>query len=102
LCSVLAAFAGLMLASRLGAAQATAGGSYALDSVAAVVLGGTALSGGKGNMLGSFLGIAILGTLQTGLIMIQMPVYYQFVATGLVLIIAVLLQTFEARSKKTA
>jgi ribose transport system permease protein len=102
LCSVLAAFAGLMLASRLGAAQATAGGSYALDSVAAVVLGGSALSGGKGNMLGSFLGIAILGALQTGLIMIQMPVYYQFVATGLVLIIAVLLQTFEERSKTAA
>jgi ribose transport system permease protein len=99
ICATLAAFAGLILGSRLGAAQATAGGSYALDSVAAVVLGGTALSGGKGNMWGTLLGVAILSSLQTGLIMIQMPIYYQFVATGGVLILAVMLQTFEERKK---
>ena len=99
ICATLAAFAGLILGSRLGAAQATAGGSYALDSVAAVVLGGTVLSGGKGNMWGTLLGVAILASLQTGLIMIQMPIYYQFVATGAVLILAVMLQTFEDRKK---
>ena len=100
ICSSLAAFAGLMLASRLGAAQATAGGSYSLDSVAAVVLGGTVLSGGKGNIWGTLLGVSILCVLQTGLIMIQMPIYYQYVATGGVLILAVLLQTFDDRKKK--
>ena len=93
LSSVLAAFAGIILASRLGAAQTTAGGTYSMDSIAAVVLGGTALSGGKGNIMGSLVGIAIVGVLQNGLIMINMPIYYQFVATGLVLIVAVLMQT---------
>ena len=93
LSSVLAAFAGIILASRLGAAQTTAGGTYSMDSIAAVVLGGTALSGGKGNILGSLIGIAIVGVLQNGLIMINMPIYYQYVATGLVLIVAVLMQT---------
>lgn len=101
LSSILAAFAGIILSSRMGAAQTTAGGTYSMDSIAAVVLGGTALSGGKGNVLGSLVGIAIVGILQNGLIMINMPIYYQFVATGLVLIVAVLMQSLNyIRSKR--
>lgn len=96
---LLAAFGGIILSSRLGAAQTTAGLNYALDSVAAVVLGGTALSGGKGNVLGTLIGITILGVLQNGLIMVNMPSYYQFVATGVVLIIAVLVQNIDVNKK---
>lgn len=98
---LLAAIAGIILSSRLGAAQTTAGGSYALDSVAAVVLGGTVLSGGKGGVLGSLMGVAIIGVLQNGLIMVNMPIYYQFVATGLVLLVAVLMQQInDIRAKR--
>ena len=101
LSAVLAAIAGIILSSRLGAAQTTAGGTYAMDSIAAVVLGGTALSGGKGNVLGSLIGIAIVGILQNGLIMINMPIYYQFVATGVVLIVAVLMQSINQIKSKS-
>lgn len=95
ICSMLAAFGGIILSSRLGAAQTTAGSSYNLDSIAAVVLGGTVLAGGKGNVLNSFIGVAIIGLLQNGLIMIHMPAYYQWVASGAVLIIAVLVQSIH-------
>ena len=100
LSSMLAVFAGVVLTSRMGAAQVSAGGTYALDSVAAVVLGGVALSGGKGSIWGAFLGIAIMGVMQNGLIMIQMPTFYQFIATGIVLILAVFAQNISViRSK---
>ncbi len=94
---ILASFGGVILASRMGAAQTTVGTSYALDSVAAVVLGGTALTGGQGNLLGTLIGVGIIGVLQNGLVMIDMPSYYQFVATGAVLLVAVLLQTINVK-----
>lgn len=95
LSSLLAVFAGVVLSSRMGAAQITAGGTYAMDSIAAVVLGGIALSGGRGSIWGSLMGIAIIGAMQNGLIMIQMPIFYQYVATGAVLIIAVFVQNIS-------
>jgi len=96
LTGVLAAFGGIMLASRLGSAQVSAGSQYPLNSIAACVLGGIALSGGYGNIFGSLVGVAIIGVLQSGLIMINMPSYYQWMATGVVLIIAVF---FDERRK---
>ncbi|AOQ23641.1 Ribose import permease protein RbsC [Moorella thermoacetica] len=98
--SLLSAFAGLVLASRMGAAQTTAGSTYALDSIAAVILGGTSLAGGKGSVLGTLLGVIVIGVMNHGLIMLNVPPYYQGVATGIVLIIAVLLQTSNLRGKK--
>jgi len=94
----LAALAGILLASRLGSAQNTAGSTYALDSIAAVVLGGTVLAGGEGSVVGTLLGVIIIGILQNGLIMIGVPQQYQNIATGLVLILAVLLQNFNVRT----
>ncbi len=96
LSSLTAAIAGIVLTSRMGAAQLTAGSTYALDSVAGCVLGGIALSGGKGNVLYSLAGMAIIVMLQNGLIMIQLPSYYQYVATGIVLIIAIVFQNLKA------
>lgn len=86
---MLYAFAGILLASRLGSAQVGAGSQYPLNSIAACVLGGITLAGGEGNILGALIGVAIVGILQSGLIMIDMPTYYQWIATGVVLIIAV-------------
>ena len=100
LSGLLASFGGIILASRLGAAQTSAGLNYALDSVAAVVLGGTSLAGGLGNILGTLIGVTILGVLQNGLIMINMPSYYQYVATGIVLIMAVLVQNINVKNSK--
>jgi ribose transport system permease protein len=89
LAGMLYAFAGILLASRLGSAQVGAGNQYPLNSIAACVLGGITLAGGEGNILGALIGVAIVGILQSGLIMIDMPTYYQWIATGVVLIIAV-------------
>lgn len=89
---ILSAFAGIVLASRMGAAQNSIGGSYAMDSIAAAVLGGTLLIGGQGKMSGTFLGVVIIGILGNGLIMLGIDQSYRNIATGLVLLLAVLMQ----------
>lgn len=94
---ILAAFAGIVLASRMGAAQNSIGGSYAMESIAAAVLGGTVLTGGEGKMSGTFLGVVIIGILSNGLIMLGIPQAYRDIATGLVLVMAVLLQNINTR-----
>ncbi len=94
---VLSAFGGILLASRLGSAQTTAGSQYPLNSIAACVLGGIAIAGGEGNILGSLIGVAIIGVLKSGLIMVNMPSYYQWIANGIVLIAAVYLDTRRKR-----
>lgn len=92
LSGLLAGFAGIMLSSRLATSNPGVGGSYGLQSIAAAVLGGTALSGGEGNMLGSFLGVLVTGILANGLVMIGVSQSWRDIATGVMLIIAVLLQ----------
>lgn len=95
LSGLLSAFGGIILASRLGAAQTTAGSQYPLNSIAACVLGGISIAGGEGVIFGSLIGVAIIGVLQSGLIMINMPSYYQWIATGMVLLIAVFVDTMK-------
>ena len=91
LSGILAAIAGLILTSRLNSAQPMAGESYELDAIAAVVLGGVSLSGGKGRLLGTLIGVLIIGTLNNGLNLLGVSSFYQQVVKGLVIIIAVLL-----------
>ena len=98
LLGVLSAFGGILLASRLGSAQTTAGNQYPLNSIGACVLGGIAISGGVGNLFGALIGVAIIGVLRSGLIMVNMPSYYQWVANGIVLILAVYLDTRRRRA----
>lgn len=93
-------FAGIILASRMGAAQNSIGSNYAMESVAATVLGGTALSGGEGSMFGTFLGVLVTGMLSNGLIMIGVTQAWRDIATGLVLVIAIILQNIT-RSKRS-
>lgn len=95
--SMLSAFGGILLASRLGSAQTTAGSQYPLNSIAACVLGGIAIAGGEGNILGALIGVAIIGVLKSGFIMVNMPSYYQWIANGIVLIAAVYLDTRRKR-----
>jgi len=96
LSGALAALAGVIITSRLGSAQPNAGLSYELDAIAAVVLGGTSLSGGKGRMFGTLIGILIIGVLNNGLNILGVSSFYQEVAKGIVILIAVLLDRKDA------
>jgi len=91
LSGALAALAGIIITSRLGSAQPNAGVSYELDAIAAVVLGGTSLSGGKGRLFGTLIGILIIGVLNNGLNILGVSTFYQEVAKGVVILVAVLL-----------
>lgn len=87
----LAAFSGVILTSRLNSAQPTAGTAYELDAIAAVVLGGTSLSGGKGWIVGTLIGAMIIGVLDNGLNLLNVSSFYQQVVKGGVILLAVLL-----------
>jgi ribose transport system permease protein len=87
----LAALAGMILTSRLNSAQPTAGTSYELDAIAAVVLGGTSLSGGRGWIFGTFVGALIIGVLNNGLNLLNVSSFYQQVIKGAVILLAVIL-----------
>lgn len=92
---MMSALAGLILVSRLNSAQPTAGTSYELDAIAAVVIGGTSLSGGKGRLFGTLVGALIIGTLNNGLNILGVSSFYQQVIRGIVILIAVLLDRGE-------
>jgi ribose/xylose/arabinose/galactoside ABC-type transport system permease subunit len=86
--SATAAIAGIILASKLTSAQAIFGENYPLTTIAACVMGGTALTGGKGGVIGSLLGISFLAVLSNGLVLIGLPTHFQNLVTGIILIIA--------------
>jgi ribose transport system permease protein len=85
----LAALGGLVLASRMGSAQPSFGSGFALNSIAAVILGGVSLKGGKGSLVGAFWGVLIMQVLAIGLIAIGLEPYYQDIASGFILLAAV-------------
>ena len=86
----MAALSGLILLSRLGSAQPTLGNGYELDAIAAVALGGTSMSGGRGKIYGTLIGVLIIAVLNNGLNILGVSSYYQDVIKGLVILIAVL------------
>ena len=92
---MMASISGLIIASRLSSAQPTAGASYEMDAIAAVVLGGTSLSGGKGRILGTLIGALIIGVLNNGLNIIGVSAFWQQVVKGVVILIAVLIDRFK-------
>ena len=85
----LASFAGVMLAQQLLAGAPTVGANAALNSIAAVILGGAALSGGVGGIPGTVVGVLVLGTIANGMALMQVPSFYQQIATGAILLVAV-------------
>lgn len=87
----LAAVAGILVTARLDSAQPNAGSSYELDAIAAVVIGGTSLSGGKGSVLGTVLGAVIIGVLNNGLVLLDVSPFWQQVVKGLVILLAVII-----------
>jgi len=91
LVGALAALASLILTSRLNSAQPTAGQMFELDAIAAVVLGGTSLTGGRGWIVGTLIGALIIGVLNNGLNLIGVSSFFQQVVKGAVILLAVLL-----------
>lgn len=91
LCGLLSALAGVIEVARLSSAQPMAGTGYELDAIAAVVLGGTSLAGGKGRITGTLIGALMLGFLNNGLNLLSVSSYYQMIVKALVILLAVLL-----------
>jgi len=89
LCSMMAAFAGVVVSSQLLAGSATVGADAALSSIAAVILGGASLTGGVGGVPGTLIGVLVLGTISNGMALMQVPAFYQQIATGVILLLAV-------------
>ncbi|WP_394213976.1 ABC transporter permease [Brachybacterium vulturis] len=92
LCS---AVAGVILASTLTSASPTAGNTYELTAIAGVVIGGAALSGGRGNVRGTLLGAFVIGFLSDGLVLVGVSAYWQTVFIGAVIVVAVLLNSLQ-------
>lgn len=90
LSGMLAALAGIIEVARLSSAQPTAGTGYELDAIAAVVLGGSSLAGGKGRIMGTLIGALILGFLNNGLNLLGVSSYYQMIVKAVVILLAVL------------
>jgi ribose transport system permease protein len=97
ICSVLAAFGGLILTARVASGQPTLGGSMALESVAAVVLGGVSLFGGRGSLFGVLWGVVFVSILGNGLNLLNVKSYTQMMVLGVALIGAVALDRRLAR-----
>jgi len=92
LCAVMACITGMLIASRVGSANTTAGDGYFLNAFAAVFIGCTVSKKGVPNIIGTLIGAAILGILANGLTMLQMPSYMQDMITGVIIIFAVIMQ----------
>jgi ribose transport system permease protein len=89
--AVLAALASLILVGRLGAAEPILGNLWELDAIAAAAIGGASLMGGKGSIFGTILGAVILGAMRNGLTLLNVQAFYQLLATGLIIILAMLI-----------
>ena len=88
ICGVGAALAGMVLLARLGTGEPTAGQGYEFNAIAAAAVGGTSLMGGKGTMLGTILGTILLSALRVGLIVVGVDSFWQYIATGIIIVIA--------------
>jgi ribose transport system permease protein len=99
LAGALAGVAGLIVTARLDSAQPNAGLGYELDSIAAVVIGGTSLSGGRGSVTGTVLGCLIIGVLNNGLFLLNVSPFWQQVIKGVVILLAVAIDKMNARNR---
>lgn len=95
---MLAALSGIILTARLNSAQPTAGMAFEMDAIAAVVLGGTSLAGGRGTIVGTLVGALIIGVLDNGLNLLNVSSFYQQVAKGVVILLAVLMDRRQGKS----
>ena len=87
-CGICAAIAGMIMLASLGSAEATAGQAYETNAIAAAAIGGTRMAGGKGTALGTFIGALMLAVLKVGMVVINVDSFWQFVVTGIIIIVA--------------
>jgi ribose transport system permease protein len=99
-CGALSGLAGVMVTARLDSAQPNAGLGYELDAIAAVVIGGTSLSGGRGSVAGTIVGCLIIGVLNNGLTLLNVSPFWQQIVKGLVIIVAVALDRFGSGKER--
>lgn len=97
LSGLLSAFAGLVLCSRMYSGQPSVGSGYELDAIAACVLGGTSMSGGKGRISGTVFGALVIGIISNGLNLIGVSSYWQLIIKGLIIACAVLLDVQKGK-----
>jgi erythritol transport system permease protein len=95
-----AAMAGLIIASELTSAAPQAGETFELNAIAAVVIGGAALSGGRGNVRGTLVGAFVIGFLADGLVIVGVSTFWQILIKGSVIILAVVLDQAQQRFKR--
>ena len=96
---VCAALAGLIITSELGAAYPNTATTFELNAIAAAVLGGTSLAGGRGTIIGTVIGAFVIGFLSDGLVLIGVSAFWQLVVKGAVIILAVILESTQERLK---
>lgn len=94
---VICAICAILYIGRIGSADANTGTGYEMDAIAAAAIGGASLAGGKGNLVGTILGAVMLAMLQNGLTLLKVQSFYQTAATGLIIIIAVIIDRFTNR-----
>lgn len=92
----LSALAGILITCRLGAAQPTVGLNWVMPSVTAAILGGTSMSGGQGNIVGTIIGAALMGVISNAIVLLSVSPYWEKVITGCVVLIAVILDRLRA------
>ncbi len=97
ICGLVAGLSGMILLARLGTGEPTAGQGYELNAIAAAAIGGTSLSGGKGSMLGTLLGAILLSALKIGLIVAGVDTFWQYIATGLIIVVAAYFEVIQAK-----
>lgn len=98
-CGLCEALAAIALLAKIGTAECTAAQAYEQQAIAAVAIGGASMAGGRGTILGAFLGTILLNSLRNGLIVVGVGTYWQYVATGLVMIIAVSVELLQRKKR---
>jgi len=97
--ALIASLASLILLSRVASAQPNAGVGMELDSIAAVLIGGASVSGGYGSVIGTLVGVFLLGFINNGLNLLAVSGYYQYVFKGVIILMAVLVETLQRRGE---
>ncbi|MDE7038805.1 MAG: ABC transporter permease [Lachnospiraceae bacterium] len=99
LCGLCAGIAGMIVTARLNSAEPLAGQGYEMDAIAAVILGGTSMQGGKGSMAGTVIACFTLNILKNGLTLLSISSHYQGILTGMILLVSVLISESRQRKK---
>jgi ribose transport system permease protein len=95
--AMVGAFAGVLMTAKMHSGQPGGGGGAEFDAITAAILGGVAFSGGKGNLAGCFIGLLIMQCFNNGLTVINISAFWQVVAKGMLLIVALIFDFFRRK-----